>query len=158
MAAYPTGLSAETAGSDDDSLLDQAERLVKQFLIEADLRRSHCRQIEVAACRYELRVGTASSEAGLVTLVAIVTPPNFQLPSKEELIRVFKLTPREAEITLLLAQRESNKAIAKRFNFKVATAKRHTERILAKLRVSSRRDVSDAILSREARADCLTQK
>jgi DNA-binding CsgD family transcriptional regulator len=50
----------------------------------------------------------------------------------------FGLTAREAEVAKLLAQGRSNVAIAKALGISTHTARHHTQRILAKLRVHSR--------------------
>jgi DNA-binding NarL/FixJ family response regulator len=58
-----------------------------------------------------------------------------------ELKHRYGLTEREVEVARLLAARQSNKEIARLLGVTVYTAGRHTERILAKLEVASRRDV-----------------
>lgn len=57
----------------------------------------------------------------------------------------FDLTRREAEVASLLAQRMSSKEIAARLGISVHTARRHTEQVLAKLGVRSRKDVRQCI-------------
>lgn len=59
----------------------------------------------------------------------------------------FGLTPREAEVALLLAKRMSSKEISQRLGISVHTARRHTERILAKLGVRSRNEVRERLLT-----------
>jgi DNA-binding CsgD family transcriptional regulator len=51
------------------------------------------------------------------------------------------LTPREREVALLLGKRRSNREIADVLGISRSTAKRHTEHVLAKLGVRSRREV-----------------
>lgn len=51
------------------------------------------------------------------------------------------LTPRQTEIAQLLAMRRSNREIAERLGISRSTAKRHTEDVLARLGLTSRRDV-----------------
>jgi DNA-binding CsgD family transcriptional regulator len=53
----------------------------------------------------------------------------------------FGLTERESEVARLLADRYSNQEIADALGISGFTAERHTERILRKLGVASRRDV-----------------
>jgi DNA-binding NarL/FixJ family response regulator len=52
--------------------------------------------------------------------------------------RQYKLTAREIEVALLLAQGRSNQAIAKALGISSHTARHHTQRILTKLHVHSR--------------------
>lgn len=49
-----------------------------------------------------------------------------------------KLTPRESEIIIMLAQGESNKSIARTLNLAESTVKIHVQGILRKLNISSR--------------------
>jgi DNA-binding CsgD family transcriptional regulator len=70
------------------------------------------------------------------------------LPSGERLSRRFGLSPREAQVALLLAERRSNLEIARALGISPHTSKRHTERVLGKLGVSSRRAVG-AVVSGE---------
>jgi DNA-binding CsgD family transcriptional regulator len=67
------------------------------------------------------------------------------LPVGEDLRRRFRLTDREAEVALLLAQRHTSKEIACVLGVSWHTARRHTERVLGKLGVNSRRQVLAAI-------------
>jgi DNA-binding CsgD family transcriptional regulator len=78
------------------------------------------------------------------TIVVVISPvPDTPAPpARGELARRFGLTPREAQVALLLAARRSNKEIARHLAIAQKTAARHTESILAKLNTSSRRDVA----------------
>jgi DNA-binding CsgD family transcriptional regulator len=90
------------------------------------------------------------------TVVVVIAPPDSPPdpppPGRSELRRRFGLTPREAEVALLLAARKSNKEIARELSIAQKTAGRHTEGVLAKLRTSSRRDVG-RVLGWEPRPD-----
>jgi len=55
--------------------------------------------------------------------------------------RSLGLTPRETDVALLLAERQSCREIAVRLNMSFHTARCHTERILDKLGVRSKHDV-----------------
>ena len=55
------------------------------------------------------------------------------------------LTRRESQVALLLAERFTNKEIARQLRIEPNTARRHSERVLRKLGVSSRRDVAGAL-------------
>lgn len=63
------------------------------------------------------------------------------LPPPEDVARSFGLTSRETEVALLLASRLSAKEIGHLLGIAENTAKRHTERVLYKLGVGSRRHV-----------------
>src|SRR5688500_11055482 len=74
------------------------------------------------------------------------------LPDMAALRRRFRLTEREAEVARLLAQRRTNKEIARVLDVSWHTARRHTERVLGKLGIRSRRHVLAAI-NRPVRTD-----
>jgi DNA-binding NarL/FixJ family response regulator len=57
----------------------------------------------------------------------------------------YGLTSRQIEVARLLAERQSNKEIAALLDVTVYTAGRHTENVLRKLGVASRRDVRDKL-------------
>lgn len=57
---------------------------------------------------------------------------------KESEKKAIKLTPRESEIIIMLAQGESNKSIARTLNLAESTVKIHVQGILRKLNISSR--------------------
>lgn len=79
------------------------------------------------------------------TVVVVFPPEARPAPGEGELRRRFKLTPREAEVALLLAARRSNKEIARQLSISPKTAARHTQKVLAKLDTRSRRDVADVL-------------
>jgi steroid delta-isomerase-like uncharacterized protein len=55
------------------------------------------------------------------------------------------LTPREAQVALLMAERFTHTEIAEQLRIKPNTARRHCERVLMKLGVSRRQDVAQAL-------------
>ena len=86
------------------------------------------------------------SEGEAVIIVLMDWEPEV-LPEAGELCHRFNLTPREAEVGLLLADRMSCREIAERLNMSFHTARCHTERILAKLEVKSKHDVRRRLLA-----------
>jgi DNA-binding NarL/FixJ family response regulator len=58
----------------------------------------------------------------------------------------YRLTERQLQVAQLLAERYSNKEIAQVLDVKVSTAGRHTEHVLKKLGVASRRDVRKKLM------------
>lgn len=65
---------------------------------------------------------------------------------EDELREVFRLTPREARVAMLLAARRTNREIAAALGVSEHTARRHTEKVLLKLDVHRRYDVRGALL------------
>lgn len=63
------------------------------------------------------------------------------LPEPRRLTGRFGLTPREAQVARRLALRRTNSEIARELHVSGHTARKHTERVLRKLRIHSRRDV-----------------
>lgn len=68
------------------------------------------------------------------------------LPTVDGVEAHFGLTPREAEVALLLAEGLDNRAVAERLSISPHTARRHTERVLRGLRISSRAAVAMRLL------------
>ena len=66
-------------------------------------------------------------------------------PVESELQRHYRMTPREAQVAILLALRCTNKEVAGRLGIARDTASHHTGQVLAKLGLSSRRQVRDRI-------------
>lgn len=67
------------------------------------------------------------------------------LPAASELCRRFDLTPRESEVALLLADRLSCREIAGRLGTSFHTARSHTERVLDKLGIRSKKEVRNCL-------------
>ena len=70
-------------------------------------------------------------------------------PTENDLLRHYRMTPREAQVAMLLALRCSNKEIANRLGIACDTASHHTGMVLAKLGLSSRRQVRDRLAVRD---------
>lgn len=84
------------------------------------------------------RGGTEESDLVLVSGMQV-------WPEARALRNALRLTPRQAEVARLLAERKSNKEIARSLEVSQKTAWRHTEDVLAKLGLSSRRHVAAVI-------------
>lgn len=67
------------------------------------------------------------------------------LPAPRHLCERFGLTPREAQVARRLAVRRTNAEIAGELHLSEHTVRRHTERILRKMSINSRRDVYGVI-------------
>ncbi len=70
-----------------------------------------------------------------VALIDAVRQPVVKQPPEKQTV---KLTPRESEIIVMLAQGESNKSIARTLDLAESTVKIHVQGILRKLHISSR--------------------
>jgi len=88
---------------------------------------------------------TASDRTSGAVAVLVVVERARGLPSGDRLARRFGLSPREAQVAILLAERKSNLEIARALGISPHTSKRHTERVLGKLGVSSRRAVGAVV-------------
>jgi len=75
------------------------------------------------------------------SLLVVVDRVGADLPDVRALQERFRLTQRETEVALLLARRLSTPEIARTLGVSVHTARRHTENVMVKLGVSSRREV-----------------
>jgi len=92
---------------------------------------------------YRIRLRSLEGLADVIVAIVDNAPP--ALPGVAELKERFGFTDREAEVARLLAARLTNKEIARSLGVTTFTAERHTERILDKLGINSRRHVQDAI-------------
>ncbi len=63
----------------------------------------------------------------------------------DEVVRRFGLTPRQAEVALLLADRCTSKEIARKLSLSTSTARHHVEAVMLRLGVHSRRDVAERL-------------
>jgi DNA-binding CsgD family transcriptional regulator len=96
--------------------------------------------------RYRLRATSAASLLPYVGAVLItVQPMKPNPPAVEEIMRRFEFTRREAEVARLLAVGASNKSISAVLGIAEPTARHHTQRVLTKLRISSRSAVLHAL-------------
>jgi DNA-binding CsgD family transcriptional regulator len=91
-------------------------------------------------------VGAGAFDRDESILVSVQTTTAPSLPGTEALAGRFDLTPREAEVALLLADGRSNAEIAEQLFISPHTTKRHVEKVLAKLEVSSRAKVLARLL------------
>lgn len=80
-------------------------------------------------------------------LVVVVERERSDIPSEEEICRRFGLTRRESTVAWCLAHRHSNEEIAHALRVSPHTARHHTERVLAKLGVHTRRAVRAALVA-----------
>lgn len=93
------------------------------------------------------QVGSRQPESDRLTLVAVAAP-GLPFPDPENLRERYGLSPREADVALLLARGLSDRDIAARLVISWHTARRHSERVLRKLSVASRAEVALTLLVR----------
>lgn len=104
------------------------------------------RELATQSARYRLRSSFASPDlmgpdgAMLLAIERLKPAPmSPALPPPELLQERYGLTKREAEVALLLAEGLANDAIAERLFISTHTARRHTERVLEKMDLNSRK-------------------
>lgn len=106
------------------------------------------RSVDTSISRYRLRGSftEALGPARPLVLVALEVA-GAPVPSAERLRSGFGLTRREAEVAILLGRGRTNREIARLLGFSEHTARRHTERVLAKLDVPCRAKVAALLAS-----------
>ncbi len=90
--------------------------------------------------------------AGDVLVVTVTEPRRAELPEESELRKWYGLTRMEARVARLLAMNMTNAEIASSQFISAHTARHHTENVLLKLGVHSRREVA-RLLERTARVE-----
>lgn len=104
---------------------------------------SFSREIPVGSDLYRLTATRVDAIVGMPGAVLIrAQRTSHRSLDIRRLRRRFTLTEREAEVAVLLARGKSNRSIAKLLRISEHTTRRHTERVLAKLRIQSRSQVA----------------
>jgi DNA-binding CsgD family transcriptional regulator len=101
--------------------------------------------VDTPSGTYRLRVRPLSASDGRTGAVVSVERTSL-LPPPGAIRERFDLTPREAEVALLLAEGVTDAEIAEGLFISVHTARRHSGQVLKKLDVSSRAAVAMALL------------
>ena len=104
------------------------------------------RTLALASGTYRLRGCYDTVTLGVPGLLVLVERMTV-LPPPLRLREQFGLTAREAEVALLLAEGRADKEIAEALFISPHTARRHTERVLHKMGVSSRAAVAHACIA-----------
>ena len=100
--------------------------------------------VDLAGGRYRLRLGRPPRSVGRGWLVLVDRLTLY--PSPATLEASWGLTPREAEVALLLAKGTSNRDLAAALTISPHTARHHVQSVLDKLDVSSRSAVAHVLL------------
>jgi DNA-binding NarL/FixJ family response regulator len=122
----------------EDALSQVAERLSGVHALTGPTR-----EVATKRSRYTVRAllhstGGAATES---LVVAVLEPVGPRLRTEADLRERYALTGAEVRVALLLARGKQNTEIAAALELSPHTVRRHTERILAKLRVRSRSEV-----------------
>jgi DNA-binding CsgD family transcriptional regulator/PAS domain-containing protein len=114
--------------------------------VVAWMRSGGVRELCVAGARYRVERTQAPPEAfGDGAVLVALRRDAGPSAGPAALAARFGLTPREAEVALLLAARASNREIAARLFLSVHTVRHHAEHVFAKLGVHSRREIASRI-------------
>jgi DNA-binding CsgD family transcriptional regulator len=137
-----------------ERLSDQARHLARSFTPDrgslSDVPPAPC-TFEGARGQYTIALIRVRNLGPRPTILLTVTPPpeRRSFPSQDGLRERFGLTPRQAEVALLLAERYSNKEIAAALGISVHTARHHVNAVLNQFGVS-RNDVGRVVTAQEA--------
>jgi DNA-binding CsgD family transcriptional regulator/PAS domain-containing protein len=107
------------------------------------------RDVTTARTRYALSAVLVAADAfgaGGGVLVRL-EEEGLTLPSRDDLMDRYGLTPREAEVALLLARGASNREAARRLYISPYTVRTHVEHIFRKLGIHSRKALALELLS-----------
>lgn len=126
-------------------LMDQEESSLPERLMAV----TSTPPIEVKTARANYRVCASRMGPHICGVLSVLSAPARAaptIPTAALLVERFKLTPREADVGVLLARGRSNSQIAAALAISPFTARRHTERVLMKLNAHSRAEVSAVML------------
>lgn len=165
---YRNAVLRRTLGRDPDyALVEQALGAVARAAPEAARgaadtapggarRRTASRDVDTRMARYRLRgslVGPEVLGAQSAVLVSI-DRLRTETPSPDMLGAQYGLTAREVEIATLLAQRFTNDEIAKAVGLSPHTTRHHTESVLLKVGVHSRRELREIVAGNSQGLPC----
>lgn len=143
------------ASSLDDQLVwQEVTRIARAALrgaaadtdVPPDRLRARHRAESPSGDAWDLRVQPLlhAADGRSVVVVAVERLPA-DVPGAADIRDRFGLSPRQAQVAVLLADRLSTKEIAARLRISRHTARRHVELVLIRLRVHSRTEVADAL-------------
>jgi DNA-binding CsgD family transcriptional regulator len=136
--------------SERDRIIQRVQDVAQAVITQANSREITSRlaardplrqEVQTALGRYRLRgcmVGPDTVDAESAVLVS-VDRLDHKPPTAEVLQAQFGLTTREVQVTALLVQRLTNEEIADALGISTHTARHHTESVLLKVGVNSRR-------------------
>jgi GAF domain-containing protein len=128
---------------------DDDVRLLTILALQSALVIERARMAEEQAQAEAKRAEAESERDRLLLALGMHTTPAFVEVARQQglsgLQARFDFTPQEARVALLLAERKTNQEVADALFVSSHTARHHTERVLKKLGIVSRRAVADAL-------------
>ena len=149
----------DTYGSRDEALVFAASSIIKEITSARYNGAIVERQISTEQGAYTLQGSRVHGPDGVHPVVIVFTEPLAEppaqavrqglppVPSADEIRIRFNLTRKEARVAELLATQMTNEQIADVLCISTHTARHHTQSVLSKLSIRSRRDVA-GVLSR----------
>jgi DNA-binding CsgD family transcriptional regulator len=140
----------DTYGARDEALVFAAASIIRE-VTTAYQGTTVERHITTDQGSYTLQGSRVYSAEGMHPVVVVFAEPKHPtmaepaLPLPEEVRIRFNLTRKESRVALLLAEQKSNEEIAAELVISPHTARHHTQSVLSKLGLRSRRDVSAAL-------------
>jgi DNA-binding CsgD family transcriptional regulator len=128
------------------ALIEQVGELLRGY---GDGNPDLVQEVGTVKARYHLNgclYGGDSGEAKMLIVVGVRKEEEEKLPSAKDLAGRFRLTKRQSQVALLLANRLSNAEVADRLTISPHTARRHTEAVLEKLDLQDRKEVRQVLL------------
>jgi len=137
-----------TVAAATEELAGRVGRLGSGPARKAEVRElTHRAEVTARRCSYALSASPVRSNVfGTEGVLVQVERRGGVLPAREDVQTRFHLTPREAEVALLLAEGLDNRRIAERLSISPHTARRHTERVMRGLGIDSRAAVAVTLL------------
>ncbi|NBC16556.1 MAG: hypothetical protein GVY18_04470 [Bacteroidetes bacterium] len=135
-----------------DAMLDLAKHFIEGTDGDGDfhetLKSASGTVVQTTVNTYHVNVTFPPTAIGMECGVLVCLRPDHPPPaSQRTLEHQFSLTPQQARVALLLAQRNTNREIAETLYISPHTARHHTEQVLRKLGISSRREVRACLKS-----------
>lgn len=152
-ASVRARILGDVEGPQDEELIFAASSIINEITSPTYTGEAVVREVRTENGSYTLRGSRISRTDGLHPVVLVYTEskdvPVIASP-KQRLRERFGLTRKESEVALLLAAEKSNEQIADALFISRHTARHHTQSILAKLGVQSRRDVAEVMSKAES--------
>jgi len=131
-------------GAQDEALIFAASSIINEITATGYEGGPVVREVRTETGAYTLRgnrLPRADGRPVVMVYTESVDVPVIASP-KQRLRERFGLTRKESLVALLLATQKSNEQIARELVISAHTARHHTQNVLGKLGVSSRRDVA----------------
>ena len=147
----------DTYGSKDEALVFAASSIIREITAARYNGETVERRIDTERGSYTLQGTRVHSQDGVHPVVIVFTEPLFgAMPAPKvdaipDPLRVrFNLTRKEAKVAALLTAQLTNGQIAAQLCISTHTARHHTQSVLSKLGVRSRREVAGKLSAASA--------